>query len=99
MQEDRGSPNHPLESNITLTQAAVTLLHNKYQYDFDFFMVKGINNIIYSKGNELSRNYIDLVDYIEDVEYFKKYYRRKNKSGKEELKDRMSLLKSNYRSR
>ena len=62
-------------------------------------MVKGINNIIYEKRTELSRDYLDMLDYIEDVEYFKKYYREKNKNGKEELKDRMTLLKSNYLSR
>jgi hypothetical protein len=90
---------HPLESNITLTQAAFTSLHKKYEYDFNFFMVKSINNIIYHKGNQLSRNYTDLLDYIEDVEYFKKYYHEKNKNGKEEIRDRMTLLKSNYRSR
>ena len=99
MNEVSDQQTHPLESNITLTQAAVTLLHKKYEYDFSFFMVKHINNIIYQKNNELSRNYTDLLDYIEDVEYLKKYYRERNKNGKEEIKDRMTLLKSNYRSR
>jgi len=62
-------------------------------------VVKDINNIIYHKNSEQSRNYTDLLDYVEEVEYLKKYYNERKNNGKEEIKDRMKLLKSNYRSR
>ena len=35
-----------------------------------------------------------MLDYIEDTEYLKKYYRLKSSNGKNEVKDRMNLLRS-----
>jgi len=99
MNQDRENQHHPLKGSVFLTQAAATLLQNKYEYEFSFFVVKGINNIIYHKNSEQSRNYTDLLDYVEEVEYLKKYYNERKNNGKEEIKDRMKLLKSNYRFR
>ena len=83
MIENYQDEEHPLASNITLTQAVATSLRKKYQYEFSFFTVKGVNNIVHGKNNQMSRNYTDLQDYVEEIEYLKKYYRNKNKGGKE----------------
>ena len=58
-------------------------LNQKYENQFYFFEAKGISSIIYSdNSNTKSRNYKDVLDFIDDTEYCKKYYRSKNKSGK-----------------
>ena len=51
MIENYQDEEHPLASNITLTQAVATSLRKKYQYEFSFFTVKGVNNIVHGKNS------------------------------------------------
>ena len=74
MDNSEGRSYLSVESNITLTQSVVKHLRDKYVDSFDFFQDKDINEIIFQKKSTTQRQYIDLLDYMEDTDYLKRYY-------------------------
>lgn len=84
----------PLASNLTLIKLVKGIISRKYDTTFNFYSAKHINNIVYNKQTDTNLNFKDILTLIEDTEYLKRYYCTVNKQKKEEIKDRMKLLKS-----
>lgn len=73
----------PSSSIFSLTQSADQLLFRKYDSKFSFFLLKGINQIIFDQKSKLIvRDFKATMDYCEDTEYLKRYYRFRSSQGK-----------------
>lgn len=84
-------------SNFNLTQSAAEHLFDKYSQKCCFFKAKDINRLIF--GEKCEKRVIDFKDVLvvaQEIEYLKRYYQAKNSQGKNELKERMRLLKSTF---
>ena len=68
-------------------------LHQKYHLQFNFNLIKYINEIVQNETNTLSTIlYKDLVILSDRNEYLKRMYHLKNTYGRAEINDRISML-------
>ena len=73
----------PLQVPFPTTQPVHKHINNKYDTQFNFFLIKTTNEIIYN--HVLSTNFIDFKDqiiYADHNEYLKRYYFLKNSLDK-----------------
>lgn len=88
---------NPVTSNFILTQSAREHICRKYDCGFNFYQAKSINQVVYNRRREeVTLAAKDIAVFVEDTEYLKRYYSSKNALGKDEIKDRLLLLSSNY---
>lgn len=88
---------NPVISNFILTQSAREHICRKYDCGFNFYQAKSINQVVYNRRREeVTLAAKDIAVFVEDTEYLKRYYSSKNAVDKDEIKDRLLLLSSNY---
>lgn len=67
------------DSNFLITQSEWPI-PNKYDTQFNFYLTKPINHIIYNRTSELSTILSkDISILVEDIEYLKRYYHQLTK--------------------